>query len=107
MVTLSACSANPGEAFINTEEFIVQVHESGKTVREYKIRKGTAKFLKLEIWAQENEWGWNLTPATYIPGIVVKGGGYVFNLLSDTVVVNNQDGQYSKSINQNEYEYLL
>ena len=106
-VLLAACSANPDEAFTDTDVFIVQIHESGRNLREYTIKRGTEKFSKFEKWTQENEWGWSLTPATYVPGVVVRGGDYVFNFIGDAVVVNNPDGQYSKDIRKSEYAYLF
>ena len=105
-IFLSACSANFDEAFETANEFKVQIHESGKSVREYKVLSGTEKYLKFEKWVQENEWGWKLTPATYVPGVVVTGGGYVFNFVGDSVVVNNPNGQYSKDIKKSEYDFF-
>ena len=105
-LSLSACSANLDEAFEKTDEFIVQILESGKNIKEYKIRRGTEKYLKFEKWARDNEWGWSPTPATYVPGVVVKSGDYHFNFIGDGVVLNNPEGQYSKDINKNEYEYF-
>jgi hypothetical protein len=106
-ISLSACSGDLEEAFRNTDEFIVQIHHSGKNVKEYKIKRGTEKFIQFKKWTQENEWGWSLTPATYLPGVVVRGGDYVFNFIGDAVILNNADGQYSKDIRKSEYEYLL
>ena len=94
------------EAFKKADEFRVHVYESGEHVREYKILRGTEKYLQFENWARENKWGWSPTPATYVPGIVVSGGGHVFNFVGESVVVNNLDGQYSKDISRNEYEFF-
>ena len=103
---LSACSANVDKAFENSDEFIVQIYKSGIQIREYKLLKNTEKYLKFENWARKNKWGWSLTPATYAPGVVVRGGGYVFNFVGESVVVNNPDGQYSKEIKESEYEFF-
>ena len=105
-IFISACSANFDDAFEKTNEFSVQVYESGKTIREYKITRGSIKFSKLETWARNNEWGWNSTPATYAPGIVVVGGGFIINFVGDSVVINNSDGQYYKEIDPRDYAFL-
>lgn len=103
---LTACSTNIDEAFEKTDEFSVQVYHSGQQVSEYKIKRGTEKYLKFEKWASDNNWGWSPTPADYAPGIVVSGEGHVFNFNGETVVVNKPDGQYAKNISSGEYEFL-
>jgi len=104
---LIGCNVDIDPVFENANEFSVRIHESNKAVVEYKMLKGTEGYKQCVDWVQANKRGWSPTPASYVPGVKVSGAGYDFNFIGDMVVVNYKDGQFSKNVGKNEYEFLI
>ncbi len=75
--------------------------------REFKINIGTESFESLRFWLYANQKGWEKSPASYVPGIVVKYKDSQLNFINDLAVLNNQTGQYTKEASIKDYGFLL
>jgi len=64
------------------------------------------KYLKLSAWLSANSKGWEATPASYVPALVVSGAGLSINFLKGGAIVNYAAGQYSHAVDPSQYEFL-
>lgn len=78
------------------------------------IKVNSHKYSKLIEWFNNNESGWQLTPASYVANISVRQGsfGLLYTRGTDGAVISfidkeNKSRQYSKSITKGELDFLL
>ena len=78
-----------------------------------EIAANSEKFKEIIEWGSMNEDGWQWTPATYLPGVSVRQGGFLLMRTKDgkAVVISftGKDGksqQYSKTIDKGELDFL-
>ncbi|MBU2706797.1 hypothetical protein KCM76_12460 [Zooshikella marina] len=96
------------EVFIDiAETYTVSINESGKHTKKYTINPGSEKHAKLVAWLKQNNSDWDPTPASYVPGLVVEGTGFSLNFMRTGVILNCKEGQFTKSVKLEDYEYLL
>ena len=96
------------EAFINmSETYNVSINESGKYTKKYKINPGSEKHAKIVAWLKQNTSGWEPTPASYVPKLIVEGASFSLNFMGTGVILNCKEGQFSKPVKSEDYEYLL
>jgi hypothetical protein len=106
LLLLAACKINVAGMLGEVDSFKVYVYEEGRPVHEYKIVKGDERYQKLIQWAKENGSGWQMTPATYVPGVLVSGGELSVNFLGSSAILNGPDGQFAKDVTPADYAFL-
>jgi hypothetical protein len=89
------------------ETLTVLVYGGGRPLTERQITPLSKEHHLLAVWLAANSRGWSPTPATYVPGVYVKGKGFSINFLKSMVIINFQEGQYIKSVDPKSYEFLL
>lgn len=106
LLLLTACRINVADMIGEVDSFKVYLYEAGRPVREYAIVKGDERYNKLVLWAKENESGWQMDLATYVPGVLVSGGGIRINFLGSSAILSGPDGQFAKDMNPADYAFL-
>ena len=106
-LVLASCNINVDSIINNQEPITVIIYGTDATAKEYILTATDPKYKTFKTWISSNKEGWELTPATYIPGVIVKGSNFTFNFLKADVIVNVDGKQYSKPVNKQEYDFLL
>ena len=109
---LTGCRIDATWLLETEETLMIETYQSNGKSPAIEIRKGDEKFSQLKRWLEQNEKGWNPSPATYMPGTEVRGKKFVLNFLHSVAVLNfkSPDGkynQYVKGIKEAEYQFLL
>ena len=104
---LTGCSQTIVFNVSPAETLRVSVYSKGRPVQECAIAPGSPQQQKLSAWLSKNTEAWAATPATYVPGVKVSGENFSVNFLGTGVILNYAHGQYSRSANPSEYEFLL
>lgn len=73
---------------------------------ECAVASGSEQHAKLSAWLSANGKGWEATPASYVPALVVSGTGFSINFLKGGAILNYNEGQYSHSADPSQYEFL-
>jgi hypothetical protein len=89
------------------ESLKLLLYGGGKPLTEREILPSSKEHSLLAAWLVVNREGWSPTPATYIPGVYVRGKEFSINFLQTNVIINFRGGQYIKSVNPKDYEFLL
>jgi hypothetical protein len=58
------------------------------------ILPGSTQHARLVQWLADHQSGWSQSPATYVPGLQVKGSNFEMNVLPKIVIINYSAGQY-------------
>jgi hypothetical protein len=106
LMLLAACKVNVAGMLSDADSFKVYVYEKGRPIQDYKIVKGDERYQMLIQWAEENGSGWQMTPATYVPGVMVSGGEVSINFLGSLAILNGPDGQFEKDVIPSDYAFL-
>jgi hypothetical protein len=61
---------------------------------------------RLAKWIFQNQAGWDATPVTYAPGVLVSGSNFSINFFGTSVILNIPEGQFAKTIAVSEYSYI-
>ena len=104
---LASCKINVDGILENQEPINIIIYGAGTSTQEYVLFKTDQKYKQFKSWVANNKDGWETTPASYVPSVIVKGSGFTFNFLNEGVIVNVDGKQYSKAVNKSEYDYLL
>jgi hypothetical protein len=83
----------------------VEPYQSSGALVPSKLNGNQLK--KLTEWFSQHDSGWSSSVASYVPILVVRanhsdGDVSVINVLSDSVVVNNRSGQYTRQFSQSD-----
>ena len=104
---LASCKIDTDTLINVTETYNVSITENGSPVNEYILKPGTEKHAMFVSWFRNNSTGWEPTPPTFVPRIIVKGSNFSLNILGSHVILNYKEGQFVKDIKPEEYAYLL
>lgn len=103
---LVSCKIDTDKIINANETLKVSVYGTGIDIKEYWLHPGDEKYNQFISWVKSNKEGWNSTPATYVPKLLVSGKSFTFNFMGAGVVVNYEDGQFTKKIDPKDYEFL-
>ena len=104
---LISCRQNIGHHLDELESFSVEVYDGSGSTRKFEISAGSENYESLRKWLSENEQGWTKSPASYVPGVVVSYDKTQLNFINNVVVLNNENGQYTKPADREDYGFLL
>ena len=107
LLILASCKINVDGILENQEPINIIIYGEGTNSKEYVLINTDQKYKLFKAWVANNKGGWEPTPASYVPSIIVKGSSFTFNFLNEGVIVNVDGIQYSKAVNKSEYDYLL
>ena len=108
---LAACKINADAILSTNQNLILQVRAKDSMAIKEVVLSPEA-YQKLHTWLKQNERGWSSTPASFMPGIIVKGDKFSINFLRDIVILNYTDPygnshQLTKNCDPNDYAFLL
>jgi hypothetical protein len=104
---LVSCKIDTGALINVKEQYTVRININSEPTREYIVSPGSGTHAKIVSWLTSNNTGWSQTPATYIPGVVVVAKEFQLNYLNEIVIINCKEGQFVKSTEKTDYEFLL
>ena len=103
-LVVTGCSKNIYFELPADEELTVTNNDTSRS--ECVIAPDSEIHRKLSNWLLQNTDGWKSTPASYMPGLIVKGADFSLNYLDELVILNYEGGQYSHKVQSNEYQFL-
>ena len=59
---------------------------------------GSEQHSRFLQWLESHRNGWSQSPATYVPGLRIKGTGFEVNVLPEIVVIIYSEGQYVATV---------
>jgi hypothetical protein len=74
--------------------------------RSCTISPDSPQFKDLSVWISRNGTEWSSSPASYAPGIVVRGSNFTINFLDSVVIVNHPGGQFTHKVSPGEFSFL-
>ena len=77
-----------------------------KNGRSCPVTPDSAQFKQLAAWVSQNRSGWSSSPASYVPGTIVRGGNFSINFLNALVVVNHPGGQFTHKASPDDFGFL-
>ncbi|MGC1459230.1 MAG: hypothetical protein WA825_13210 [Steroidobacteraceae bacterium] len=104
-VALTACTRSITVP-LPQQTVTVMAYADGKVVQRCGIRPGSEKFSKLSRLLQQNSGGWHKRYTNYQPSIMVVDGDVSLYFMSDSVVVNYSEGEFSRGISAEAYQFL-
>jgi len=92
LLTISGCSIK----YDLTIDIIGDLKISCPGKREKILSTQDDLYDEVSKWFMRNKKGWDSTPASYVPRIVLEGEGLYVNVLDSLVVINYQGKQFAK-----------
>jgi hypothetical protein len=74
--------------------------------RSCTISPDSPQYKNLSAWVSRNRSEWSSSPASYVPGIIVRGSNFTINFLDSVVVVNHAGGQFTHRVSPSEFAFL-
>lgn len=119
LIGLFSCDSkiNPNEFTKNNQKLILKHKSDGyflqKDSTDIIIDYNSIKYQKLLKWFMDNSNGWRSSPLSYSSSdLIIIGKDFRFRIFKDFVVIdyidkNGKSKQFDKSVNKNEFEFLL
>lgn len=107
MCSLIGCTRTLEGLLTESDSVKVFIHESGMPTKTYTLSSNDMRFKALVALLERYNEGWEKTPASYLPGVVVRGQNVNLNFLGNHVIVNNSVGQFVRAIPPRDYDFLL
>ena len=107
LVAMAGCSKELNVELPENETLKVAVYSGPNARKERLLTPSSREHERLAAWLEANRAGWSVTPASYVPGVFVIGKNFSINFLKETVIINVPEGQYMKSVDPRDYEFLL
>jgi hypothetical protein len=107
---LAACDIK-ADLILRNEDILILEIQSEKGIQKKEIKRGSGTFTQFADWLKHNEKGWESTPASYLPSVVLSGRNFSINFLKNMAILNYKDSegkqhQVYKTIKPEDYNFL-
>ena len=105
---VAGCKAEVVSAFKNAGE--LQLVSPQQTTRD--IAKESELFIWVSTWLESHQDGWSSSPASHLPGYIIKGDNFHLNFTETGVVINYKEKngasrQFTRSIEFVDYQFFM
>lgn len=95
------------EFAIPTDEILeLYIYLEGDFKEECKFTSNHRIISQLNKWLNSNIENWSASPVSFAPNIIIYGETFSINFWDEFIVLNYEQGQFTKDININEFEYI-
>lgn len=104
--SLPGCSRTVEFTLPNDEILEVSTSASGKFTKKCLLSEISGATARVDSWLLNHSGGWEPSPATYVPAVLIAGKTFSLNFLHESAIINYSGGQYVHSVSPIDYEFL-